>query len=313
MVITILDGFTLNPGDLSLAPLEALGKLRNFDRTPPQLTVERCQGANVVLTNKVVIDQSILEQLPELKFISILATGINVVDVEAASRHGVVVSNVPAYSTNSVAQHTFALMLELLNAVGAHNRDIREGGWKSRDDFSYTLQTINEMAGKTLGIVGWGAIARKVAEIAMAFGMRVRVFTGFPDDADVEFSSLSAVMASDIVSVHTSLTKEKEHMIDAEMLSHMPEHGLLINTSRGPLVHDEALAHALNTGRIRGAGVDVFAKEPPPEEHPLLHSKNTILTPHIAWTSKEAREELLRITAENIRGFQAGKPVNVVS
>jgi glycerate dehydrogenase len=299
---------------LSWKPIEQLGNLQVYDRTNEEQVLERCNESDVVLTNKVPLTEALLAKLPGLKFISILATGINVVDVEAAARFGIRVSNVPAYSTNSVAQQTFALILELINKVGAHDQDIRQGGWKTREHFSYTLDKITELAGKKLGLLGWGQIARKVAEIGKAFGMHIQVTTQYPDATDVEFVDAETLFSSsDIVSIHTSLTKPKEGLVNGNLINKMKKSACLINTSRGQLINDHDLAAALNADQIRGAGIDVFSQEPPPEDHPLLAAKNVVLTPHIAWASLEARERLMQVSAENILRFQEGNPINIVN
>jgi len=314
MQIVILDGYTLNPGDLSWEPIEQLGNVLNYDRTKSEETVVRCIGADIVLTNKVFLSDKILAQLPKLKFIGILATGINVVDVESASKLGIVVSNVPEYSTHSVAQHTFSLLLSLLNNAKVHDLDIRQGGWKSRQDFSYTLSTIHELNTKCMGILGWGKIGKKVAEIAAAFGMNVQVTTKYPDDSDVEFVSISQLFeTSDVISIHSSLTKEMKGLVNNDLINTMKPSAYLLNTSRGQIINDQDLADALNNGILSGAGIDVFSVEPPSGNHPLLHAKNVVLTPHIAWTSFEARQKLLEITANNIRAFQRGNPLNQVN
>ena len=314
MNIVILDGYTLNPGDLTWDQINGLGKVMIFDRTAAGEVVDRCLHAEVLLTNKVQLSKSVLEQLPDLRFIGILATGINVVDVEAASKLGIVVSNVPEYSTHSVAQHTFSLLLSLLNDVKGHDNDIRHGGWKSRKDFSYTLQTIRELNKKTMGILGWGKIGKKVAEIAAAFGMNVQITTQFPDESNVEFVSIKQLFeSSDVVSIHSALTKDNHELINIDLIKTMKPSAYLLNTSRGQIINDQDLARALNGGILAGAGIDVFSEEPPPDNHPLLQAKNIVLTPHIAWTSFEARQKLMEITAENIKAFQKGNPINQVN
>jgi glycerate dehydrogenase len=315
MNITILDGFTLNPGDISWNPIESLGTVKNYDRTTGDQVIERCLGADIILTNKVFISEETLEALPELKYIGVLATGINVVSMEAASQRGIVVTNIPDYSTNSVAQHTFALILEVLNQVGAHDTDIRRGGWKKRQDFSYTLSTITELANKTIGVFGWGRIGKKVAEIARAFGMKVIVHSSYPDQAEeIDFVDLNTLFQkSDVLSIHTAFTEEKMELVNIQLLQLMKPGAILINTSRGQIIRDQDLTDYLNMGKLKGAGIDVYSKEPPGVDHPLLKAKNCILTPHIAWTSKEARLKLMEIAASNIAGFQNKSPVNQVN
>jgi glycerate dehydrogenase len=234
--------------------------------------------------------------------------------VEAASQRGIVVTNIPDYSTNSVAQHTFALILEVLNKVGAHDTDIRGGGWKKRHDFSYTLSTITELAEKTIGIFGWGRISKKVTEIARAFGMKVIVHSSYPDQTkEVDFVDLHTIFQkSDVLSIHTAFTEDKMELVNSQLLQMMKPEAILINTSRGQIIRDQDLADYLNMGKLKGAGIDVYSKEPPGANHPLLKAKNCILTPHIAWTSREARLKLMEIAASNIAGFQNESPVNQV-
>jgi len=314
MNIVILDGYTLNPGDLSWEPIEQRGNVRNYDRTELKDVVARCKDADVVLTNKVFLSKSTLLQLPKLRLIGILATGINVVATETAAELGIVVSNVPEYSTHSVAQHTFALILELINKVGAHDLDIRKGGWKSRNYFSYTLDTIQELHGKTLGILGWGKIGKEVAKIGSAFGMHIKVTTKYPNDAGVAFVSIENLFSdSDVLTIHSALTNNKIGLVNRNLLEMMKSTSYLINTSRGQIIDDKDLADILNKGLIRGAGIDVFTNEPPEDNHPLLHARNVILTPHIAWTSIEARQNLMNLISENIQAFQNGKPINRVN
>ncbi len=315
MNIIILDGFTLNPGDISWESIETLGIVKIYNRTSPNQVIERCMDAEIILTNKVVISDETMEQLPRLKYIGILATGINVVAIDSATKRGIVVTNIPDYSTNSVAQHTMALILELINKVGKHDTDIRAGGWKKRHDFSYTLTTITELSGKNMGILGWGKIGKKVAGIALAFGMHVLVHSSYPDDSKkVAFTGLGELFEnSDILTIHTAFTEDKMGMVDRKLLQLMKTDAILINTSRGQIINDSDLARYLNEGKIRGAGIDVFEKEPPGDDHPLLSAKNCLLTPHIAWTSKEARLKLMKITASNILAFINGNPVNQVN
>lgn len=315
MHIVILDAATANPGDLSFEELEALGSLASHPRSPPGTVIERAQAADIVLTNKVVLDRQTLNELPRLKLISVLATGTNVVDLDAARQRGIVVCNVPGYSTASVAQHTFALLLELTQAVGRHSESAKSGRWSQSPDFAYWEQELVELDGKTLGIVGFGAIGRRVAVIAAALGMRVLVHTRTRDPKQsVEYVDIEALFSrSDVVSVHCPLTDQTFHLVNEARLKLMKRDAYLINTSRGPLVDEGALALALAQGQLAGAAVDVLSAEPPAPDHPLIHAPRCIVTPHIAWATRAARQRLLQATAANVRAFLAGAPVNVVN
>lgn len=310
--IVVLDGFTLNPGDLSWGPINSHGDVIVYDRTTPSEIIDRCLECEIVLTNKVDLSGDTLKKLQLLRFISVLATGFNIIDVETASELGIVVSNVPSYGTQSVAQHTFALILEVYNSVGIHASDVSNGGWIK--DFSYTLKPIPELSGKTLGIFGWGKIGRQVAQIGLAFGMKVIVHSQYPDNEDIKFVSLPELFSkSDVVTIHSAFSNEKTGMINKELLNLMKPGGILINTSRGQIINEEDLAIVLNNGRLAGAGLDVLIEEPPNKEHPLIHARNCIVTPHIAWAAREARERLMEITAENIKAYLEGNPVNRVN
>lgn len=315
MKIVVLDGHTLNPGDLSWAPLAALGELAVHDRTAASLVVPRARGARVVLTNKTKISQAHLAELPGLKLVCILATGVNVIDLVSAKERGIVICNVPGYSTPSVAQTTFALLLELTNRVGLHSQDVKAGGWAHCPDFSYAKTSLIELAGLDIGIVGLGAIGQSVARIALSFGMSVSAHTRTPREmAGVKQVDLDTLFSrSDVVSLHCPLTEQTQRLVNAHRLSQMKLTALLINTSRGALVDEQALAHALEARTISGAALDVLECEPPPENHPLYALDNCVITPHYAWASRASRQRLLDITVENVKAFLAGKPVNVCS
>jgi glycerate dehydrogenase len=315
--VVVLDGYTLNPGDLSWVELESLGHCTVYDRTSPEQTVARAAAADIVLTNKVVLDRPILEQLPTLRYIGVLATGYNVVDVAAAHQRGIVVTNVPAYSTHSVAQMVFAHLLNLTLNVAHHADAVRTGRWTRSPDFCFWDSPLVELDGLTIGIVGYGRIGREVARIAWALGMNVLVHDVAPMDdlgegiRAVDLETL--VRQSDVVSLHCPLNPQTQHLINAERLAWMKPTALLINTSRGPLVDEAALADALNSGQIAGAGLDVLSTEPPPADNPLLTVENCHITPHIAWATQAARSRLMRIAVDNVRAFLAGQPWNVVS
>ncbi len=317
MNIVILDGYTLNPGDLSWSGLEALGRCTIYDRTPADLTAERAQGAEVVLTNKVALREAELAQLPQLKYIGVLATGYDVVDVAAAGRRGVVVTNIPTYGTRSVAQMTFALLLELTQHVGHHAATVRQGRWSAGSDFCYWDHPLIELDGLSMGIIGFGRIGRAVAAIAPAFGMRVLAHdTGAAAEpmTDVRMVDLPRLLkSSDVVSLHCPLTPQNKGMINAANLAMMKPGAFLINTARGPLVNEPDLAAALNEGRIAGAALDVLVVEPPPPDNPLLTAKNCIITPHIAWATLAARQRLLDIAIDNLRAYLEGRPSNAVT
>jgi len=326
MKIVVLDGYTLNPGDLSWDTLNALGSCTVHDRTPPEETLARCAGCEAVLTNKVVLSSQHLDALPGLRYIGVLATGTNVVDVPAAAARGVVVTNVPDYSSPSVAQLTIALLLELALQVGSHSAGVRAGRWSRSKDFSYADHPLIELEGRTLGVVGYGAIGRRVADLARAMGMRVLVFTRTPPTgrdasthpglgrSSIEFVDLEPLLRqSHAVTLHCPLTPETRGLMTAGRLAQMRSDAVLINTARGPLVDEPALARALNSGRLAGAGLDVLSEEPPKRDHPLLTARNCILTPHIGWATGAARARLLQVAVSNLRAFLNGTPQNVVS
>lgn len=315
MKIVVLDGYTLNPGDLSWDELKGLGECAIYDRTSPGELAERAKGAQALLTNKVVLDGDAIRQLTDLKYIGVLATGYNVVNVEAARDRGIVVTRVPAYGTDSVAQFVLALLLEHVSAVGQHNKSVHSGKWSAIADFSFHEVPLTELAGRTMGIVGYGAIGRAVARVAEAFGMKVIVHTRTPGKNNkITYVDLETVFTeSDVVSLHCPLTPETEGLVNSERLRLMKKTSILINTSRGPLVDEAALAEALNTGQIAGAGVDVLSVEPPPESNPLLGVKNCIITPHIAWATLAARKRLMDTVVGNVKAWMNGQPVNTVS
>jgi glycerate dehydrogenase len=316
MKIVVLDGYALNPGDLSWDGLAEMGELVVYDRTSAELILERSAGAECLITNKVAIASTEIIYLPELRYIGIQATGFNVVELEAARNRSIVVTNVPAYSTPSVAQHVFALLLELTGAVGRHAGRVRQGAWTTSPDFSFWETTPEELSGKVFGIVGFGDIGRAVARIAAAFGMRVLVHTRTPDPSapDVEFVALDQLLnEADVVSLNCPLTPETAQMIDAQRLSLMKKTAYLINTARGLLVDEVALAAALHRGEIAGAGLDVLSKEPPPADNPLLNAPNCFITPHLAWATLEARQRLMATVVANLRAFLNGMPQNRVA
>lgn len=315
MKIVVLDGYTLNPGDLIWDDLKALGHCTVHDRTAPDQLVERGRQAQVLLTNKVVLGREAMGQLPELAYIGVLATGYNVVDIQAARDRGIVVTNVPAYSTDSVAQLVFALLLELVSGVGKHDEEVHAGKWSRSPDFSFSEVSMTELAGLTMGIVGFGETGRAVARIAEAFRMKVIVHTRTPGEGDgIRYVDLDTVFAgSDVVSLHCPLTPETEGLVNSDRLRRMQDTAILINTSRGPVVDESALADALNTGQIAGAAVDVLSVEPPPEDNPLLGARNCIITPHIAWATLAARKRLMDTVVGNVSAWIEGKPVNIVS
>ena len=317
MKIVVLDGHTLNPGDLSWRGLEALGDCTVHDRTGPDQTVPRAAGAEILLTNKTVLSGAILDRLPDCKYIGVLATGYNIVDIDAAAGNQIVVTNVPTYAAQSVAQMVFAHVLNLTQHVGHHSRTVGDGRWAQSPDFCYWDYPLVELAGKTMGIIGLGRIGRTTAQLARAFGMNPIGYDSDPGacaaakctpvELDEIFSS------SDIVTLHCPLTDQTEGIVNAERLAMMKPTAFLINTSRGPLVDQRALADALNDGRIAGAGLDVLRIEPPPADNPLAAAKNCYITPHIAWATREARARLLATATENVKAFLSGVPRNVVN
>ena len=317
MQIVVLDGYTLNPGDLSWDALQQLGPCAIHDRTPPELVVECARDAEVVLTNKTLLPREVILALPKLKYIGVLATGYNVVDVVAAKERDIPVANVPDYGTPSVAQHTFALLLELAQHAGHHAQTVRDGRWSRSADFCYWDSPLVELSGLAFGAVGFGKIGRAVTKLADALGMKVLVHNrSKPAElpAHFEFVPLDELLSrSDVVSLHCPLTADNKQFINAARLARMKPSAFLLNTSRGPLLDEPAVADALNSGRIAGAGLDVLSVEPPKAENPLLTAKNCLITPHIAWATRAARARLMDIAVENIRAFLAGTPRNVVN
>ena len=317
MRIVVLDGYTLNPGDLSWDGLHALGPCTIYDRTPPDHVVARAGDAEIVLTNKTELAGGIIEQLPRLRYVGVLATGYNVVDVAATRRRGIPVTNVPTYGTRSVAQMAIAHVLNLAVRVGDHARSVAEGGWSRNPDFCYWNAPLMELAGLTMGVIGLGQIGRTTSDLAAALGMKVLGYDPQPQvplPETVELVDLDRLFStSDVVSLHCPLTPQTHHMVNARRLSQMKPAALLINTSRGPLVDEAALAEALDAGRIAGAGLDVLSTEPPSPDNPLLRAKNCYVTPHIAWATKAARQRLLDVAVDNVRAFLEGDPRNVVN
>jgi glycerate dehydrogenase len=318
MKIVVLDGHALNPGDLSWDALRALGDLQVFDRTADDQTVARAHDAEIVMTNKTRLSAQILRQLTKTRYIGVLATGYDVVDLQAARERKIPVTNIPTYGTDSVAQFTFALILELCHHVAVHTEATRAGEWSRAEDFSFWKTPLVELADKTIGLIGLGQIGRRVAEIALALKMQVvaadAIRSPVPDWPGFRWCDVDELLAqADVVSLHCPLLPQTQNIINAKSLAKMKPSAVLINTSRGPLVVEQDLADALNDGRIAGAAVDVLSREPPSPDNPLLRAKNCIVTPHIAWASKEARTRLLNTAIANVRAFLDGHPVNVVN
>lgn len=319
MKIVVLDGYTLNPGDLSWEGFEKLGSLVIYDRTPESSVVERAKEAEIVITNKTPLNENIIGSLPKLRYIGVLATGYNIVDTEAARKRNIPVANIPTYGTNSVAQMVFALILELCHNVASHSESVSRGDWAKNDDFCYWNYPLTELCDKTIGIIGFGRIGQKTADIAQAFGMNVLAYDKVHSEQGQRIGfrwaeSLDELLVeSDIVTLHCPLLPDTKGIISADTISRMKKSAYLINTSRGPLVNDKDLADALNNNIIAGAGLDVLSAEPPAADNPLLAAKNCFITPHIAWATKEARTRLMNTAADNLRAFIAGNPVNVVN
>jgi glycerate dehydrogenase len=313
MKIVVLDGFALNPGDLSWDSLKAIGNVEIFERTQPDEIIKRAAGVGIILTNKTILSAETLKKLPDLKYIGVLATGYNVVDLNAAKACGIVITNIPDYSTRSVAQHVFALILDFFNGVGTLSQGVRNGRWSGSIDFSYWDKPLTELAGKTIGIIGFGRIGKAVSGISEAMGMRVIVsnITETPGYENLTIDDL--LKRSDIVTLHCPLTPETKGIINADRLKMMKPTALLVNTARGPLVAENDLAEALNVGIIAGAALDVLSVEPPSASNPLLRAKNCIITPHVAWATLSARKRLLEIAVDNIKSFLNGQLINVVN
>ena len=316
MNIVVLDGYTLNPGDLTWNELKSLGNCTIYDRTQPSEIITRAQHAEILLTNKTVLSQEIIFQLPNVKYIGLLSTGINVVDIAAAKEKNITVTNVPAYSTMSVAQLVFALLFELTNHIGHHSNEVKKGRWSSHNDFSFWDFPLIELSRKKFGIIGYGSIGKAVATIAVAFGMDVLVSTRSPkpSESSIRFVDKETIFKiCDVISLHCALNDDTKHLINVHTLSTMKASAFLINTGRGPLVDEQALADALNNSLLAGAGLDVLSTEPPSHHNPLLTAKNCIITPHVAWATTAARQRLMDCVVENIRCFNNNKPINVVS
>lgn len=317
MQIVVLDGYTLNPGDLEWSRLNSLGELTVYDRTAESQIVERAADAEIVLTNKTPLSAQMIQQLPKLRYIGVLATGYNIVDTQVAKENGIIVTNVPAYSSHSVAQLVFALLLEFCHRVQQHSDSVLNGDWSGSIDFSYSRSTLVELSGQTMGLIGLGQIGKQTALIAQAMGMKV-IATGsgrnVPQPVEgIKWVQLDELLQrSDVISLHCPLTPATNQLIDAKRIAQMKPTAILINTARGGLLNEEDVAHALNEGRLAGAGLDVLTVEPPRPDNPLLHAKNVIITPHIAWATKEARARLMDTAIGNVRAYVDGRPVNVV-
>ena len=317
MKIVLPDAYTANPGDLSWSELEKLGTCEFHDRTPVAEMAARCAGAEVVLTNKAVLNSEIIAALPELKYIGVCATGFNIVDIAAAKQRGIVVTNVPGYSSASVAQLVFALILELTHAVGRHAQSVAAGKWQACADFSFSEQPLLELEGRTLGVVGYGDIGASVARIGLAFGMKVlaskRTWSQPPPDGVTPAETDEIFSQSDVISLHCPLTDATKHLVGPRTLGLMKPSAFLINTGRGPLIDEAALAEALHAGQIGGAGLDVLSVEPPSAGNPLIGAPNCLVTPHVGWATREARTRLIAQVAANLKAWQEGTPVNVVN
>ncbi|NOV00154.1 D-2-hydroxyacid dehydrogenase [Paenibacillus planticolens] len=317
MRIVVLDGYTLNPGDLDWDGLHALGEVVIYDRTAEDQIVDRAADADIVLTNKTPLSAATLERLPKLRYIGVLATGYNIIDLQAAKERGILVTNVPAYSTQSVAQLVFALLLEFCHRVQQHSDSVVNGEWSSSVDFSYTVSPLMELSGKTIGLIGLGQIGKQTALIAQAMGMKV-LATGSgrrtPEPVEgltwVELDEL--LRHSDVISLHCPLTPETKELIQAERIALMKPTAILLNTARGGLLNEADVAQALNEGRLGGAGLDVLTLEPPAPDNPLLHARNVLITPHIAWATKEARARLMATAVGNVRAYIDGQPQNLI-
>jgi len=316
--IVILDGYTENPGDLSWEGFEKLGELTVYDRTPADKIIERIGDADVVYTNKTPISRETLDACPNVKFIGVLATGYNVVDVEAAKEKGIPVSNIPTYGTDAVAQFTIALLLELCHHIGAHSDAVKNGEWTNNPDWCFWKYPLIELAGKTMGIIGFGRIGQRTAEIAQALGMKILAYDAYKNSAleseTCKYAELDELLAnSDVISLHCPLFPETQGIINKDTIAKMKDGVMILNTSRGPLIVEEDLRDALNSGKVAGAALDVVSKEPIEMNNPLLSAKNIIITPHIAWAPKESRQRLMDIAVDNLKAFISGNPQNVVN
>ena len=316
MNIVVLDGYTANPNDLSWEPLEAFGKLTIYDRTSADELIKRAQDADIILTNKCRLKEEELKQLPKLKYIGVLATGFNNIDIEYAHKHEIVVSNIPSYSTESVVQMTFAHIFNITNQVSHYASEVKAGQWSQNPDFCYWNTPLQELAGRTLGIIGLGNIGMRVAQVAHCLGMDVFALTSKEKDqlpTGVQKTTLEGLLGvADILTLHCPLSPDTYHLINEERLAMMREGAILINTSRGALVDENAVANALESGRLQAYGADVMSKEPPLADNPLLRQAHAHLTPHIAWATLEARQRLIKTGIENVKAFVEGQPQNVV-
>lgn len=317
MKIVVLDGYGLNPGDLSWEAMEALGELKVYDRTSPAELMAHAEGADALITNKTVITSADMDALPQLRYIGVLATGYNVVDIDSARRKGIVVTNIPAYSTHSVAQMVFAHLLHITQRVGHYATENKEGRWSANPDFCYWDTPLVELHGKKMGIVGFGNIGKATANLALAFGMEVYVYSSKPQSLlpqSIQKRTLDELFKEcDVVSLHCPLTSDTLELVNASRLALMQPSAILINTGRGPLINEKDLADALNEGRIAGAGLDVLSTEPPRKDNPLLKARNCFITPHIAWATKEARERLMSIAVNNLKSYLQGIVINNVA
>jgi len=317
--IVVLDGYAANPGDISWEPWQMLGEVKVYDRTAPEEVIVRAADAEMVLTNKVILDAAVLDALPALRYVGVLATGYNVVDLQAASEHGIIVTNIPAYSTASVAQMVFAHLLNITHHVAEHAASVARGEWQTSKDFCYWLSPLQELSGQTFGIVGLGNTGRAAARIAQAMGMQVMAYSSKSAE---ELAQLGIVKAdsyeqlfreADVLSLHCPLTPDTHLLVNAERLAWMKPEAILINTGRGPLIDEQALADALNGGRLAAAGIDVLTQEAPRKGSPLIGARNCYITPHIAWATKAARQRLMQIALENVKAYLSGHPQNVVN
>lgn len=318
MKIVVLDGYTLNPGDLTWAGLEKIGDVTVYDRTPEDKILERIGDAGIIYTNKTALTKETLEKAPNLKFIGVLATGYNVVDIKTAKELGIVVANIPTYGTTAVAQMTFALLLEMCHHVWEHSEAVKEGAWTNSQDFCFWNYPLIELAGKTMGVIGFGRIGQSVGEIARALGMKVLAYDEY-QNKDLENDSLKyagldeLLEKADVISLHAPLLENTKGIINKNTIAKMKKGVMLINTSRGPLIVEEDLAEGLNSGKVGGAALDVLSVEPPQMDNPLMTAKNCIITPHISWAPKESRERLMNIAVDNLKQFLAGNAINVVN
>ena len=311
MKTVVLDGYALNPGDLKWNWLSSFGEYEIYDRTEKSDVIERCKDADFILTNKVVFDKEVISALPKLKYIGATSTGYNVIDTAFAAEKGITVTNVPAYSTDSVAQHTFALILHYMSRVAVHNESVKKGDWCSCPHFMYTVKPLSDLSGKTLGIIGGGQIGSRVAEIGRVFGMNVLIYSRTKKEGYVEFDEV--LSKADFISLHIPQTPQTEKIICAETIAKMKDGVAIINTARGGLVNEEDMYKALESGKVAFFGADVLSCEPPREDNPLLKAENAVITPHIAWASFEARERLMNVLEDNMKAFVKGEKLNVVN